>query len=138
MKKTIAAIVAGFALICAGRFLLHNVLLAHEYVQSSDVWRPPAQFIHRVWILYVANFVFALGAALIYVRGVEAKPWLGQGIRFGILLALVAAIPQSLIEYAVYPIRHQLALHWIIGEGALAILLGIVLAAICQPPKPAA
>lgn len=138
MKKTILAIVAGFVFICAGRFLLHNVLLAHEYAQSSDVWRPPAQFIHRIWILYVANFVFALGAALIYVRGVESKPWLGQGVRFGILLALVAAVPSSLIEYAVYPVRHQLALHWIIGEGALAVLLGIVLAAICQPPKPAA
>ena len=135
MKKTILAIVAGFVLISAGRFLLHNVLLAQEYARSSDVWRPPAEFVHRVWILYVSNFVFVLAAALIYVRGVESKPWLGQGIRFGILLALVTVVPNSLIEYAVYPIHHELALHWILGEGALAVLLGVLLAAICQPSK---
>jgi hypothetical protein len=135
MKKTILAIVAGFVLISAGRYLLHNVLLTHGYAQSSDLWRPQADFMHRLWILYLANFVFALGAALIYTRGVESKPWFGQGIRFGILLALVTAIPQSLIEYAVYPIHHELALHWILGEGAIAILLGVLLAAICQPSK---
>jgi hypothetical protein len=138
MKKNIAAIVAGFVLISAGRFLLHNILLAHQYAQNPDVWRLHAQFVQKIWILYVANFVFALGAALIYSRGVESKPWLGQGIRFGILLALVAAVPNSLIEYVVYPIRHELALHWILGEGALAVLLGVLLAAICQPPKSAA
>ncbi len=135
MKKTILAIVAGFVLISAGRYLLHNVLLAHAYARSSDVWRLPAEFAHRLWILYVANFLFASAAALIYVRGVESKPWLGQGIRFGVLLAFATVIPNSLIEYAVYPIRHELALHWIIGEGALAVLLGVLLAAICQPSK---
>jgi hypothetical protein len=138
MKKTIAAIVAGFVLISAGRFLLHNILMAHQYAASMDVWRPQDQFMHRIWILYVANFVLAVGAALIYARGVESKPWLGQGIRFGILLALVTAVPQSLIEYAVYPIHHEMALHWILGEGAIAVLLGVLLAAICQPPKSAA
>jgi hypothetical protein len=135
MKKTIMAILAGFVLISAGRFLIHNLWLAQEYARSSDVWRLPAEFVHRVWILYVANFVFVLAAALIYVRGVESKPWLGQGIRFGVLLALVAAVPNSLIQYAVYPVPHQLALHWILGEGALAVLLGVLLAAICQPSK---
>ena len=90
---------------------------------------------HRVWILYLADFLIALGAVLIYARGVEAKPWAGQGIRFGILLAMVTAIPQSLTEYVIYPIHHELALHWIIGEGVLMVLLGLVIAAICQPAK---
>jgi hypothetical protein len=138
MKKTFLAIVAGFVLISAGRFLLHNVLLAQQYARSSDVWRLPAEFMHRVWILYVANFLFVSAAALIYARGVESKPWLGQGIRFGVLLALATVVPNSLIQYAVYPIPHELALHWIIGEAALAVLLGIVLAAICQPVKASA
>src|SRR5216684_4993694 len=136
MKKTIGAIVAGFVLLFAGRYLLHSVLLKSAYMQSSDVWRTPEAMMHRMWAAQLANFIFAVAAVLIYVRGIEQKPWLGQGIRFGVLLALATAVPQSLIEYFVYPIHHELALHWIIGEGGLAVLLGVLIAAICQP-KPA-
>jgi len=75
---------------------------------------------------------------MIYVRGVEAKSWVGQGIRFGILLALVGVIPQSLIEYAVYPLPHMLAEKWIIGEGGLAVLMSLLIAMICQPKQQTA
>jgi hypothetical protein len=135
-KKTIGAIVASFVLLIAGRYLIHSVLLQNAYMQSKDVWRTPEAMLHRMWAAQLANFVFAIAAVLIYVRGIEQKPWLGQGIRFGILLALLTAVPQSLIEYFVYPIRHEMAIHWIFGEGGLAVLLGIMIAAICQP-KPA-
>ena len=136
MKKTIGAIVAGFVLVVGGRYLIHEVLLKSAYMASSDVWRTPEEMQHRLWAALLADFVFALAAVLIYVRGVEQKPWLGQGIRFGILLAMVSVVPQSLVEYFVYPIHHELALHWIFSEGGLAVLLGVLIAAICQP-RPA-
>ena len=72
-------------------------------------------------------------SSLIYVRGIEPKPWLGQGIRFGILLAMVTAVPQSMVEFFTYPIPAALAVDWIIGEGLLALLLGVIVAAICRP-----
>ncbi len=136
MKKIIGAVVAGFVLLVAGRYLIHSVLLQNAYIQSKDVWRTPEAMMHRIWAAQLANFVFAVAAVLIYVRGIEQKPWLGQGIRFGVLLALLTAVPQSLIEYFVYPIHHEMAIHWILGEGGLAVLLGIVIAAICRT-KPA-
>lgn len=137
MKK-IGAIVAGFILLGAGRYLLHNVLLKGAYLETSSVWRTPEAMLHRLWVFYVANLILAVAAVLIYVRGIEPKPWLGQGIRFGFLLALATAVPQSLTEYGVYPIPHTMALHWIIGEGVLAVLLGVVIAAICRPGAAAA
>jgi hypothetical protein len=137
MKKIIGAIVAAFVLLGAGRYLIHNVLLKGAYLDTSYLWRTPEAMLHRLWILQLANFVLAVAAVLIYVRGVEPKPWLGQGIRFGILLALVTTVPQSLIEYAVYPLPHRMAIHWIFLEGGLAVVLGVVVAAICRP-KPAA
>jgi hypothetical protein len=70
---------------------------------------------------------------LIYARGVEAKPWVGQGIRFGILLVLVTVIPNSLVEYVVYPLRHELVLKWVIGGGLLTLIVALAIAAICQP-----
>jgi hypothetical protein len=135
MKK-IGAIVAAFVLLGAGRYLLHSVLLKGAYMATSSVWRTPEAMMHRMWALQLANLLFAVAAVLIYVRGIEPKPWLGQGLRFGILLALATAVPQSLTEYGVYPIPHTLALHWILGEGVLAVLVGVLVAAICRP-KPA-
>jgi hypothetical protein len=133
MKRIIAAMAACFVLLSAGRYLIHNVWLADDYLETISVWRPQDSMLSHLWILYVANLVLAVAAVLIYVRGVEPKPWLGQGLRFGILLALVTAVPQSLVEFVVYPIPHMLAIRWIIGEGALAVLLGALAAAICKP-----
>jgi hypothetical protein len=35
--------------------------------------------------MLLAILIYVFGAVLVYVRGVEQKPWIGQGIRFGIL-----------------------------------------------------
>lgn len=135
MAKKIGAIMAGFVLLGAGRYLIHNVLLMSAYQATSSVWRTQEAMLHRLWAFHLANLVLSLASVLIYVRGIEPKPWLGQGIRFGILLALATAVPQSLTEYGVYPIPHTLALHWILSEGFLAVLLGVLIAAICRPSQ---
>lgn len=135
MKKTLISTVAGFVLLAAGRYLFHEVILAKTYLDTADIWRPRDVMMHRIWVVQLANLIFALAATLIYQRGVESKPWIGQGIRFGILLAMVSAVPQALVEYFTLPIPHTLALHWILGEGFLAVLLSLVIAAICQPEK---
>jgi hypothetical protein len=93
--------------------------------------------LHRLWVIHLANLILAAAVVLIYVHGVEPKPWLGQGIRFGILLALATAVPQALVEYFTYPIPSTLMVQWIVGEGVLAVLLGVLTAAICRP-KPRA
>jgi hypothetical protein len=133
-KRIIFAVLAGFVLLVVGRYLIHNVWLGSEYANNPLLWRSQGAMLHRLWVIHLANLILAVAATLIYIRGVETKPWPGQGFRFGILLALTTAVPQSLVEYFVYPISHGLALHWIIGEGALMVLLGLVVAAICRPP----
>jgi hypothetical protein len=124
----VLAVVAGFVLLAAGRYLIHGLWLAGVYAENAALWRTPIAMQHRVWVIQLANLILAAGAVLIYVRGVEPKPWLGQGVRFGILLAL---------EYFTYPIPSTLAIQWIIGEGGLALLLGVLVAAICRPKASA-
>jgi hypothetical protein len=136
-KKIVLAIVAGFVLLAVGRFLIHGLWLAGVYAENAALWRTPIAMQQRLWVIQLANLILATGAALIYVRGVEPKPWLGQGIRFGILLALVTGVPQSMVEYFTYPIPSTLAFQWIIGEGGLALLLGVLVAAICRPQASA-
>jgi hypothetical protein len=130
--RKILAILAGFLVLGLGRYLIHGVWLAGAYAENASLWRTQSAMAHLRWVIQLANLILASAAVLIYVRGVEPKPWLGQGLRFGVLVALFTAVPQSLVEYFTYPVPPTLAVQWIIGEGLLAVLLGIVVAAVCR------
>ena len=117
----------------AGLFLIHSVWLKQDYVDSASVWRSQPEQISRVWAMLLAVLIYVVGAVWIYARGVEPKPWIGQGIRFGILLALVAVVYGSLSGWVILPVSSMLVLKWIIGEGMLSVVFGLVVAYICQP-----
>jgi archaellum biogenesis protein FlaJ (TadC family) len=136
MKKLIVAIVAGFVVQMLGLFLIHSVLLKQDYMDTASNWRPLEAMNSRVWAMLLAVLVYVIGAVLIYVRGVESKPWIGQGVRFGILLAMVAVVYGSLSGWVILPIPHMLVVKWIVFESLLSVVFGLLVAAICQP-RPA-
>jgi len=136
MKKLIVAIVAGFVVQMLGLFLIHSVLLKQDYMDTASNWRPLEAMNSRVWAMLLAVLIYVIGAVLIYVRGVESKPWIGQGVRFGILLAMVAVVYGSLSGWVILPIPHMLVVKWIVFESLLSVVFGLLVAAICQP-KPA-
>jgi hypothetical protein len=133
MMKTIGATVAAFVVQYGGDYLLHAVLLKPAYDRTPQLFRSDAGMMSHMWAIVLGELCFALGAVLIYNRGVESKSWAGQGLRFGILLAVVAVAPGVFISYATSPISHEIALHWMLGDGILAIIVGLVIAAICKP-----
>jgi hypothetical protein len=63
----------------------------------------------------------------------EDKPWLAQGVRYGVAVALLAPVPVYLIYYAVQPWPGNIVAQQIIGDGLLVIVLGIVVAALNKP-----
>jgi len=132
-KKLIIAIVAGFAVQMGGLFLLHSVLLKQDYIITAQLWRMPDEVIDRMWALAVAVLIYVAGAALIYAKGIEDKPWFLQGIRFGVLLAMVQAIYTNVSLWVVVPIPHELSIKMIFGEVVIAFLFSLVLAAIYRP-----
>jgi hypothetical protein len=133
MKKMIFAVVVGFVVQLAGLFLIHSVLLRQDYVDTAALWRPRDAQIMRVWAMLLAVLVYVVGAVLLYMRGIEQKPWMGQGIRFGILLALVAVVYGSLSGWVILPIPHMLAVKWILSESLLSVVFGLAVAGICKP-----
>jgi len=80
----------------------------------------------------VGQFIFTALFAYIYTRGAEKKPWLVQGIRYGILVTLLAVVPMALSEYVVYIVPYQLAIKWMIAGGIQMIILGLIVAGICS------
>ena len=73
----------------------------------------------------------------IYSRGAEAKPWLGQGLRFGLAVALLTVVPTYTIYYVVQPMPGLHVVKQIVFDGILVMILALIAASICrQPAKP--
>ena len=130
-KKLILTIIVIFVVANITGFLIHAVLLAPDYMAVKEHYRPEGQE-KMIWIC-LAYLAFAIGSVLVYAKGVEAKPWLGQGIRFGILIWLVLTVPSFFIAYAVQPVPTMLMVKQVIFEGIDKILLGIITAALYRP-----
>ncbi len=97
--RLIITIIVIFILSFAGGYVIHGNLLSPDYAKLpmmravGDIKFP--------WIV-LGHLCFAIGAVWIYAKGVEAKPWLGQGLRFGLALWLVVSVASFFISYGVF------------------------------------
>ena len=78
--------------------------------------------------MILAHILMSGAFAWVYARGVEAKPWLGQGLRFGLAVALLAPVPIYIIYYVVQPMPGALVVKQILFDGILVLVLGCVAA----------
>lgn len=132
-KKLILTIVVTFIVANIAGFLIHAVLLAPDYMSVKHLYRPEGA--EKLLWINVAYLAFAIGATWIYAKGVEAnRPWLGQGLRFGIAIWLVLAIPSFLIAYAVQPMPMSLTMKQVGFELIDKLLIGAVIAALYRKP----
>jgi hypothetical protein len=130
MKKLLLAIVAAYVVLMFTNYLVHGLWLLSDYAAMPASHRSPQGIMHRFWAMAIGQFFFAALFAYIYARGRERKPWLAQGIRYGIIMTLMTVIPYSLSEYVVYIVPYQLAIKWMIAGGIQLIILGLVVAGI--------
>ena len=111
-----------------GSFVVHGTLLRHDYMQLTSLFRPEAEE-HKYFPLMILAHVILSGAFVwIYARGVEAKPWLAQGVRFGIAVALLTIVPTYMIYFVVQPMPGEVVIKQIIFDGVLLIILGTIVA----------
>jgi hypothetical protein len=130
MKKLVLAIVATFILLMATNYLIHSVWLMPDYDAIPLSHRNPAGIERRFWSIVLGQAFFSVMFAYIYTRGRENKSWIEQGIRYGILVAMLTVIPTSLTEYAVYIVPYMLVIKWMVAGGIQLVLAGLVVAAI--------
>ena len=131
MKKLVLAIVAAYIVLMFTNYLVHSVWLMSDYAAIPASHRDPQGIMHRFWAMAIGQFFFAAMFAYIYMRGRERKPWMAQGIRYGIIMTFVTVVPYSLTEYVVYIVPYQLAIKWMIAGGIQLVILGLVVAGIC-------
>ncbi|HEU0225818.1 MAG TPA: hypothetical protein VFR29_10315 [Steroidobacteraceae bacterium] len=116
-----------FILSMLGGFAVHGQLLADEYLATGLMRAVEEQQQYFVWMI-IAHLVMAAAFVWIYLRGREAKPWLGQGLRFGLAVALLMCVPIYLIYYCVQPMPGMLVLRQIAYDTIMLLVLGGVVA----------
>jgi len=112
----------------AGSFVVHGVLLHDDYAQLPNLFRPEAdarQFFH---LMILAHVIMAGAFVWIYTRGMEARPWLAQGLRYGLAIALLTVVPIYTIYYVVQPMPGMHVVKQIVFDGILTLVLGAVVA----------
>ena len=128
--RTILAIVVIFVLSCLFGTVIHGMLLKDDYASVASLYRTAQDT--RFLLIFVSYLAFAIGSVWMYAHGVEDKPWVAQGVRFGIAVWLVLAVPSFLIAYAVQPLPESLLWKQLAFEFVNKILLGIATAAIVR------
>jgi hypothetical protein len=127
-RKFAISVAVLFVLFWALSFVVHGVLLNADYAQLPNLMRPMSEFA-RLWpFMAVAFLSMALAFTWIYTKGRENKPWLAQGIRFGIAAALLATVPMYLIYYVVMPFPLGLAIKQILFDSIVMLIAGAVVA----------
>ena len=125
-KKFLVAWLLLFALYMAGGMLVHGVILGNDYM-ATGMMRPEAEAQKLMHWMILAHVLMAGAFTWIYVRGVENKPWLGQGLRYGLAVA-VLFVPIYMIYYVVQPTPGALAAKQIVLDTILTLVLGAVVA----------
>lgn len=121
----------------AGSFVVHGTLLHDDYLKLANMFRPEADAQKYFPLMLLAHVILAGAFVWIYARGVEAKPWLPQGIRYGLAVALLTILPTYIIYYAVQPMPSSLVIKQIVFDGILMLILGAIVAFVYREPARA-
>ena len=111
-----------------GSFVVHGALLEADYARLPSLFRPETDAQQYFPLMILAHLILSGALVWIYSRGAEAKPWLAQGLRFGVAIALLTVVPTYTIYYVVQPMPGILVIKQIVFDGMLLLILGATVA----------
>ena len=121
----------------AGSFVVHGILLHADYAQLPNLFRPETEAQQYFPLMILAHVIMAGAFVWIYSRGVENAPWLPQGLRFGVAIALLGVVPTYMIYYVVQPMPGVTVVKQTVFDGMLVVLLGAIVASLYRVPRSA-
>ena len=129
-KKFVVAFVAVLVVSNLGGFVVHGWLLQGDYAQFPNLLRTQEDA-NAHFLFMLLNFIFySLGFVWIYAHGVEEKPWVGQGLRFGAAVWLMTSVAFFLTYYAVQPWPGEIVAKQIGYELPMRLAEGLTAAAL--------
>ena len=134
VKRFVLACIGVYVVYQVLGFMINTVILGDTYLALASVWRPEAEMMSKMWILFLTSAVWTVLFCYIFTRGYQNKGVM-EGVRYGLMIGLFVGLPFSYESYAVYPITIGLAHAWVIASVVMSIACGAVLAAIYKPAE---
>ncbi len=131
-KQFLISVAAVFVLLMGFGVLVHAVLLDEAY-GATNLFRSKTDQPKYLPFMLIAHVCTAVAFVGIYRRGKEEKPFLGQGVRFGLLAAALAIIPKFVTYYAVQSMPGDVVLRQVVFDTIAYVVIGVVVAWINQP-----
>jgi len=135
-KRLILAIVVVFVALFATSFLIHEVWLKNNYMETMSLWRTPEEMQRHFGFLVLGHVLAAVAFVVIWSKGLSAVATVGGSCLYGLTMALFSQAG-TLITYAVQPMPGSLMTKWFIAGIVQGILMGLILFLIGKP-KPKA
>ncbi|MGH8077735.1 MAG: hypothetical protein ACREPE_10465 [Lysobacter sp.] len=133
----ISGVVMSIAALLLG-FIVHAVLLKPDYLLLPNIMRSEGDSQRYFHYLVIGHVLIGFAMTWIYRQGVDSgRGVLGQGLRFGLAMALFSTVPGYLIYYAVEQLPAALVHKQLIFASIGMLLLG-VLVAFLNPRRAAA
>ncbi len=122
--------------IAVGMFILgylgHQILLGRDYAAIEPIMRNKADMIAHMPFAFVNALCFSTAFVWLYSQGRSARPWMGQGIRFGLVIWAVAMVPLYLTNYTIQPWPGIFVAKILAWELVAMTTLGIFVAALAK------
>ena len=127
-KRFFIAWIVLFVVWFLGSWVVHGMLLHDDYAALPNLFRSEADSMRYFPLMILAHIILSGAFAWIYSRGVENLPWLAQGIRYGLAIALLTVVPLYLIYYVVQPMPGATVVKQIVYDAILTVILGVIVA----------
>jgi hypothetical protein len=134
-KTAVISVIVMFFVSSLMGFVVHGLLIGADYARLT-FFRTHDDFMAHYAAMAAANLIWAIGFTWIYRQGRDNRPFMGQGVRFGIAVAVLAVIPTYLIYYAVQPMPTDLVAQQIVYDTIAMIIMGVIVAALNRDRLP--
>lgn len=133
-RLALGAVAAWIAYVAIG-FVVNTMILADVYAQhiAANVMRPPEAGNALVPIGLVMGLLGFFVFAYAYAKGYEGGQGVQEGLRFGVVVALLLICFALIWEYVVFPISGRLLAYWVVDLLVEFAIYGMIVGAIYKP-----
>lgn len=136
IKRLLLAILAGWVVVFATDYLIHELWLGPVYAATKPLWRPESEMPTYFCWMFVAQFLIVATFVIVWAKGFAGRS-IGAAVSFGLLMGVFQQT-WAIILFVVMPLPAELAIKWFLAGLVQAVLLGIVTSLVYKPATSSA
>lgn len=133
--KCLIPVAAVFAVLFGFQWAFHGVYMMPQYEATASLWRSKEEMQGMLWVCLTTKLLMAFAISCLYCCMAKGAACGGKcpktGAKFGFKIGLLLGA-HDYASYAWLPIPREIAINWFIGDVIMGVIIGVVLAYVCQ------